>query len=215
MRKTDAFHPAAAGNPRRMRLPGMLLGMLAGALACGTGIAGEVSLHGFGTVGAAWLDKPDEWSFVRSMDQRDNATRWRADLDSVIGMQLNYKATPGLEFVGQAAVSRMDPEARASDYIEMAFAAWRPARDWTTRLGRVNLDAYLYSDHRDVGFTYPFIRPPVEYYSRMPTSLDGGDIARSWLQGDAQWQAKLYAGRTAAGAGDGRLELTVGASSER
>lgn len=182
--------------------------MLAMTLACSAPSMGaEVAVHGFGTVGAAWLDKPADWSFVREMNQRTNDARWRADVDSVVGVQVNYAPSRSLELVGQATASRMDHDAGAKDFIELAFAAWRPDPAWTVRLGRVNLDAYLYSDHRDVGFTYPYIRPPVEYYSRMPTSLDGADIGRNWMRGDAHWQAKLYAGRTSAGLGDGRLKL--------
>src|SRR5690606_34342884 len=145
--------------------------------------------------------------YTRSTTQRTNDADLRADLDSVIGLQLNYSPTRNLELVAQATFSALDSSANAGNYIGLAFAAWRPHSDWTVRVGRVNLDAYLYSDHRDVGFTYPFIRPPVEFYSRMPTSLDGGDVTRYWVRGDAQWQAKLFAGRTAGGTGDSRLKL--------
>src|SRR5690606_261989 len=113
--------------------------------------AAEFSVNGFGSVGIAHLDKPAEWAYPRSTTQRTNDADLRADLDSVIGLQLNYSPTRNLELVAQATFSALDSSANASDYIGLAFAAWRPHSDWTVRVGRVNLDAYLYSDHRDVG----------------------------------------------------------------
>lgn len=169
--------------------------------------AGDLTVNGFGTVGLTYVDKPSGWAYVRSMNQRADTDSLRADLDSVVGLQLNYSPAEKLELVGQVVASALDSDAKASDYVELAFLAWRPGEHWAVRLGRVNLDAYLVSDHRDVGFTYAYIRPPVEYYSRMPTSLDGGDISRTWLAGDAQWQAKVFAGNTSAGIGGNRLHL--------
>jgi hypothetical protein len=191
--------------PRNAAAP--LYCLCLGLLASGAASAGDLSVHGFGTVGIAWADKPDDWAYARTFNQHRSADDFRADLDSVIGLQLNYEATANLSLVGQAAVSRLDPDSPTSDYLELAFLGWQPDPHWTVRLGRVNLDAYLISDHRDVGFTYPSIRPPLEYYARMPTSLDGGDVARTWNTGTAQWEAKLFAGRTANGPGNTRLNL--------
>lgn len=195
---------------RRQRLHRLLL--LATVMASFTAwnwpaSAGELSVHGFGTIGVAQTDKPAGWGYARALNQRTNDDDFRWDLDTVLGIQLNYQPTANLELVSQAAFSRLDPDAKAGDYLELAFLAWRPDADWALRLGRVDLDAYMLSDHRDVGFTYPFIRPPVEYYARMPSSLDGGDISRSWLVGGAQWQTKLFLGSTAGGTGDSRLKL--------
>lgn len=178
--------------------------------ACGLGTslwAGELSIHGFGTLGIAHVDKPGDWAYARSLQQEPNDDELRFDLDSVLGLQLNYAFASGVELVGQASAARLDREAKPLDYLDLAFAAWRPTPELALRLGRVNLDAYLISDFRDVGFTYHFLRPPVEYYMRMPTSVDGGDIARTWLQGSTQWQAKLFTGRAEFGSGNGRLKF--------
>jgi hypothetical protein len=45
------------------------------------------------------------------------------------------------------------------------------------RLGRVVLAAFLYSDSRQVGFAFPWLRSPVEVYSQLPFNyLDGGQV---------------------------------------
>jgi len=170
--------------------------------------AAELTVHGFGTIGVAYLDKPADWAYSRALNQRTSEDAFRADLDTVLGLQANYRPSQTLELVGQVSASALDREAPLSEFVELAFLAWRPDQNWSVRLGRVNLDAYLISNHRDVGYTYPFIRPPVEFYARSPTSLDGGDVTRTWDSGSTQWQAKLFAGRTAGGTGDGRLRLS-------
>lgn len=170
-------------------------------------LAGDFSVNGFGTAGVAYLDKQDGWTYVRAINQKLNASAFRADLDSVLGLQVNYRPNSTLELVGQLSVSALDAEAQMSDYIELAFLAWRPDPNWAVRLGRVNLDAYLYSDHRDVGFTYPYVRPPVEFYSRLPTSVNGGDISRTWVHGDTQWLTKVFVGSSSTSAGAGTLRF--------
>ena len=184
---------------------------------CGRAIAGEVAVHGFGTIGAAYADKPEEWSFNRSLNQHVESNAVRADLDSLIGLQINYQPSASVEIVAQAAGQRLDDEAELNDYLQLGFVGWHPNSAWSVRLGRVNLDAYLISDHRVVGFTYQFIRPPTEYYARMPASLDGADVSRTWMSDGVQWLTKLFVGRTENGTGDGRLNLwpVIGAVASR
>jgi len=164
-------------------------------------------ISGFGTVGISQIDEPDGWAYTRNLNQANNTSRLRADLDSRLGVQFNYKSGNQLEWVGQVVASRLSPDASVGDAVELAFAAYRPDANWTLRFGRVNLDAFALSDHRDVGFAYEFVRPPVEFYSQTPTSLDGLDVSRVWTLADAQWRAKVFGGRTGAGTGDNRLVL--------
>jgi hypothetical protein len=164
-------------------------------------------LSGFGTVGISQIDEPAGWAYTRSLDQANSTSHFRADLDSRLGLQVNYTPNDRLEFVGQAVASRLDAAANVGDAVELAFAVYRPDANWTLRAGRVNLDAYLLSDHRDVGFTYEYVRPPVEFYSQMPASLDGADVSRTWTFADVQWRARLVGGRSSVGTGDDRLIL--------
>jgi hypothetical protein len=191
----------------RSRGSARALALLALCLTAWSAPAGELAVHGFGTIGTAYIDQPAGWAYTRSLNQRTTTDELRPDLDSVIGLQLNYRPSEQFELVAQASAAVLDDAARLTDYVDLAFLAWRPDAAWTARLGRVNLDAYLLSDHRDVGFTYQFIRPPVEFYARMPSSLDGADVVRTWMSGEVQWSVKAFVGRTSAGVGERRLRL--------
>jgi hypothetical protein len=156
----------------------------------------DFRISGFGTVGLSHVDAPSGWSYRRDFSQPFDPGSTRGDLDSRLGLQLNYTPSTQFELNVQAVATRRAAAAPDSAVIQWAFAAYRPTPDLTLRVGRVNLDAYLLSDHRDVGFSYDFARPPVEFYAQLPSSLDGADIARAWNLGGALWRAKLFAGRT-------------------
>jgi hypothetical protein len=155
----------------------------------------DFRFSGFGTIGLSHVDAPDGWAYKRETTQADNSGRMRADLDTRIGVQLNYAPAPQFELVTQVVATRRNAAAPTSDAIEWAFASWRPDADWTVRGGRVNSDIFLLSDYRNVGFGYPFVRPPVDFYALLPRSLDGVDIAREWKVGGVHWRAKVFGGR--------------------
>lgn len=160
---------------------------------------GGLRLSGFGTLGVSEVRAPEGWGFRRELTQPGDDARWRGDVDTRLGVQLNYNASPALELVAQAIAKKRGDFAKASDALEWAYASYRPSAEWTLRAGRVNVDAFLMADYRNVGYGYLTARPSMELYARLPTKLDGGDVARSWIVGDAQWRAKLFAGRTSIG----------------
>lgn len=151
-------------------------------------------LSGFGTLGLLHTDAPSAWGYRRDISQPGNDGGTRADIDSRLGVQVNYTPTPQFELVGQVIATHRSPYAPASDSIEWAFAAYRPTADLTLRVGRVNMDAFLMSDYRNVGFASYLSRPPVAFYGSLPSVLDGADVAKVWNLADVQWRAKAYAG---------------------
>lgn len=151
-------------------------------------------ISGFGTLGIVHADAPAGWGFLRDVNQPENSGGTRADIDSRLGLQINYAPSAQVELVGQVIAARKAPTAKASDALEWAFAAYRPNDALTLRGGRLSVDQFLMSDYRNVGFAYLFARPPVEFYAVLPTSLDGVDAAWTWNTGGAQWRAKVFGG---------------------
>lgn len=175
---------------------------------------GGLRLSGFGTLGLSHVDAPDGWGYRRELTQPASDAAWRGDIDTRLGLQLNYNLNPSLELVAQVIAKKRGAFAHDSDALEWGYASFRPDAQWTVRAGRVNVDAFLMADYRNVGYGFTTARPPVELYARLPTTLDGGDVARSWLQGDAQWRVKLMAGSTRIGDNNfsdaGRLNAVLG-----
>jgi hypothetical protein len=174
---------AAQGQPEAERLPA----------------TSGLRLSGFGSLGLSHVDAPAGWGLRRELTQSGSDASWRHDVDTRLGVQLNYSLGAQLEFVAQAIAKKRGSFAADGDALEWAYMTYRPNADWTLRAGRVNVDAFLMADYRNVGYGFLTARPPVELYARLPTSLDGADVARTWFQGDAQWRAKLMVGKTRIG----------------
>jgi hypothetical protein len=187
-------------------LTALLLGTSASMADSESG-SSDFRINGFGTAGISQVDAPSGWEYRRVISQRGNDSGTRANVDSRLGMQINYAPMAQFEVVGQVIINRLDSAANIGDRFSLAFAAYRPDADWTVRVGRVNLDAYLLSDHRDVGFTYEYARPPVEFYTQLPGFLDGGDVSRVWNASGTLWRLKGLAGNTSVASGDYRQEI--------
>ena len=155
-----------------------------------------IRFSGFGTVGVTNATTPAGWGFLRTTEQPASDRNTRFDLDSRLGAQVKYVASPEIELVAQLLVTRRVTGTPAADSLEWAFAAYRPTTDLTLRAGRLNLDQYVMSDYRSVGFAYLYARPPIEFYSSIPSNLDGVDITRTWTSGESHWRAKGFFGRS-------------------
>jgi len=105
--------------PKSARRILALLSSLALVSSWNAASAGDFEVHGFGTIGTAYVDKPAGWAYARSLNQRVNDDKFRLDLDSVVGVQINYQPSPTFEVVAQAAVSRLDGDAEHNDYLEL------------------------------------------------------------------------------------------------
>jgi hypothetical protein len=218
-----------SGRPRRRR-DGLFASLLSLALM-GSAQAEEarepdrpadasaLRLSGFGSAGLSHIAAPAGWGYRRELTQSADDAAWRHDIDTRLGLQLNYSLGRQVEMVAQVIAKKRGRFADRDDTVEWAYAAYRPDADWTLRAGRVNLDAFLMADYRNVGYAFTAARPPVELYAMLPTKLDGADIARSWFQGDAQWRAKLMAGSAQIGdlhtAEPSRIRPVVGAMVSR
>jgi hypothetical protein len=159
----------------------------------------RLRVSGFGTLGMVHASADEGWGYVRDLDQTRHRGGTRVDTDTRLGLQLNYALNPQFEWVGQLLAKRRLGSAKADAVVEWGFAAWRPSAGLTLRAGRVNVDQFLMSDYRNVGFAYPFARPPVDFYALLPSSLDGADLTQSWQVGDTRWRAKAFAGQARTG----------------
>jgi len=171
-----------------------LLLPLCAAVHAGEGDALQVS--GFGTLGVAQDDRQD-MATIRDFSQRPHdgsqtGPSWQ--LDTRLGVQMEYRISPGTALVGQV-VARDSAQADANSSVELAYLALQPVPQLGVRLGRFGYDAFLMSDHRNVGYAYNWVRPPGEFYSWIPIfSVDGLDGTYRFDAGEAQWSIKAQAG---------------------
>ena len=137
------------------------------------------SFSGFGTVGLVHSSE-DQADFSSSITKPNGAGyshSWSADVDSLIGAQLSARITPRLSAVLQL-IAEQNYDSSYRPHVEWANLQYLLTPDFSVRFGRTVLPTFLFSGTRKVGYTYPWVRPPLEVYSRVPvTASDGVDAS--------------------------------------
>lgn len=154
-----------------------------------------IDFSGFGTVGAIH-NRGDGAQMIRDLTQPKGAANrgitW--ETDTRIGFQVNYRSNEQLEAVAQV-VSHYRWNNNFQPELTWAFLKYTPNEAIALRAGRVGFDAYLAADSRDVGFSYLWARPPVEFYGVLTIPfLDGIDAILRLPLGDGVGRIKVYGG---------------------
>ena len=165
----------------------------------------NLALQGFGTLGYTQTDKYEDTFLRRDVSQ--DAERIRDNpflMDSRIGLQLTGDISDHWDVVIQS-VLRHKIDADISDYITIAFARYTSEDNWQLTIGRQPFDLFLVSEHRNVGYAYDWVRPPIEFYGTIPAdSYDGVKVSRTWGDLDYDWHWFFAVGRI-----EDRFQLTV------
>jgi len=153
------------------------------------------TVRGFGTLGVA-RSSSDQAEFARDFSQPSGIKggQWSGRIDSVLGVQANWRATPELELVGQL-VSRYRYDESRVPRVEWAFAKWEPDARVALRAGRIGADFMMLADARLVGYSSLTVRPTPDFFGPLFFShFDGADASLTWPLGGGLLRGKLFAG---------------------
>lgn len=168
----------------------LLLVTFASALLCPPcGADTDIRLSGFGSIGAGRV-------LTQGGTFYDYDTDWSFNTDSIIGGQIDAVNTNGISFTAQAVargIDEEDAEARYDPSLELMFLAYQLADDIRIRGGLLRTPFYIYSESIDVGFAYPWVRPPSDVYtsiSQAVSNMKGVDVSffRSWGEALLEWR---------------------------
>ncbi|MBS1140513.1 MAG: hypothetical protein H6R13_1966 [Proteobacteria bacterium] len=139
----------------------------------------SLSFNGFGTLGAT-RSSSREAGFVRELSQpHGSAGEWRSEVDSLFGLQANWQVSNHLALISQV-ISRYHLGSSYSPEVMWAFARWEPTGNTSIRVGRLGTDFYMFSDSRQVGYSYLTVRPSTDFFGVLPFShIDGADAQLS------------------------------------
>ncbi len=155
------------------------------------------SLRGFGTIGLA-RSSSDHAEFVRDLSQPVGIKggQWSGRIDSILGLQANWQATPEIELVGQV-VSRLHYDRSHNPELMWAFAKWEPDPRLSIRAGRIGADFMMLADSRLVGYSYLPVRPAADYFGPLFFShFDGADASAAMPMGEGVLRGKVFGGWT-------------------
>ena len=136
------------------------------------------SFSGFGTLGVVHSseDQADFTSSILKPNGAGHSHPWSADVDSLIGGQVTANFTPKLSAVLQA-IAEQNYDNSYRPHVEWANIQYLFTPEFSVRVGRTVLPTFLFSGTRKVAYTYPWVRPPLEVYGRVPvTASDGVDV---------------------------------------
>lgn len=154
----------------------------------------RISVQGFGTLGAVYNDD-DNVKYIRNSSQKDTKG---GDItysqDSRLGLQLTAQFSPALSITLQG-ISRFNLDNTFTPELSWAFVRYMPDADWTLRAGRLGLDIFFRSDSRDVGYSYLWARPPIDFYGQIIlNTIEGVDVNKHFFVGQTSVDLKLTYG---------------------
>lgn len=156
-------------------------------------------LGGFGTLGVSHSSQSMGDYVVDGTvpDGPGRSSEWSATNDSRIGLQATAVFTPQISAVLQV-VSEYNPDGTYRPNVEWANVKYTFSSHTYIRVGRIALPTFLYSDSREVGYSFPWIHPPVDLYRQLSmTNSDGLDISYRTGLGDAgNYLRLIYGGGT-------------------
>jgi predicted porin len=139
------------------------------ALAAALGFSQQVNavnFDGFLTAGFALHDQEDATYLDTITDDI------RFDNDSKFGLQVTADVAENMQAVAQILAAGSDENFDLD--IEWAYVDWRLTNAMSLRAGKVKEPVFLISDYIEVGYAYPWIRPPQEVYRNNPiTTING------------------------------------------
>ena len=189
-----------ARSPRRSRVALWLaLAFPVAVQAAGFGpLFDDLHFSGFASLGAGHIDRPG----LRFADYEDD---WSFDSDTLLGLQAQTRLAERLDLTGQVVARGFSYNGR-DDYepaINWLFLSYQLGAEIQVRAGRMRTPHYLYSDTLEVGYSYVWVRPPVDVYTPLfePLSeFDGADIrfSREMIWGESllvEGDLQLYGGQ--------------------
>lgn len=154
----------------------------------------SLAFHGFGTLGVVQTSS-DQAEFVRDLSQPTGATnQLDGRVDSILGLQANWRMTSKLEAVVQA-VSRYRYDKSFTPDISWAYLKYDPTPQVSLRAGRLGTEFFMTADSRLVGYSYLTVRPPGDFFWSLPFySINGADATLTLPVGENLLRGKVYYG---------------------
>ncbi|MES3008517.1 MAG: hypothetical protein V4751_12195 [Pseudomonadota bacterium] len=134
--------------------------------------------NGYGTLGAAHSSERDADYIANPVNSEGpgRSYRWDPLFDSRAALQVSVEPSDQLYGVVQVVVEKRY-DGKFKPKLEWANLQYTLSPSLSLRAGRIALGTYMASDHRKVGYSLPWLRPPVELYQLLSiTNSDGVDV---------------------------------------
>jgi hypothetical protein len=152
-------------------------------------------------VSPAWamdLELSGFGSFIGGKSSHDTPADFRSytttDLDfspdSLAGIQILSHINPRADITVQVVAAGVDNWQAG---VNWAYLNYRVNPGFSWRIGRMTLPVFLFSESVQVGYSYPWITPPIDVYNIPLQSTDGAGITLTRSLGgvDLRWESYI------------------------
>lgn len=174
----------------------VLLALTAGPAGALELFGDTLELNAYGTLGMARSSLDSPQYRTASNNRYGIGDSWSGLLDNRVGAQMTLNFNPELSFILQSLIRR-NGEDQVRPQTTWAYLRWRPNEHWETRLGRIRQPLFLITEEFDVGYAWPWVRPPVELYGLAGEStwVDGGQLRYRMAVGDYTFSIDSHYGQ--------------------
>lgn len=154
----------------------------------------KVHISGFGTVGVV-KGGSSNLGYRRDLSVDgvfDGDTTFKTD--SLIGLQLNAEINKDFDAAIQIVAKERSVNG-VEESLEWAYLRHIMTPQMVIRAGRIGMDLYMLSEYRNLGYSFLWARPPIEFYGIIAFNyFDGLDFNYSASVKKGTLNAKLFLG---------------------
>lgn len=162
------------------------------AMGAATAAQAEVRVSGFGQLVAGKMLHSDE----RFAEVSYESNKYDGDLnvakDSLVAVQVDADLGSRMSATAQVVASG-DKAFRPQ--LAWAYVNAKLGAGFSAKVGRQRIPFYRYSDYLDVGYAYPWVRPPVAMYNQPWSNADMVNLSHTAYFGKWYSQAQVFYGR--------------------
>ena len=153
-----------------------------------------VQFDGFMTAGASMHDDENNNVYIGSLGDRGVTEDLTFETDTRFGLQISSEVTEDMSVVAQLLGTGVDGNFDAA--IEWAYVDFAINDIASIHVGKIKQPVYLVNDYVEVGYAYPWIRPPSEvYYQNNPlNTVNGIELLLQFPVGDGTLSLQPYIG---------------------
>ncbi len=188
-------------NIRQTALSRQLAAWLAlGALLGEPAVAAEnpLQIHGFLSAVGSQMNTAGSYGYSQNINDKLSF-----EPGSVLGMQFGYQLDKQSSFNAQL-ISRGVEDWNVN--TEWAYWKYQIDNNVSFRAGRQRTPYYYYSEAQEVGFSYPWVLPPIELYTNELSAYDGLSTKYAW-SGNWAGNAEVLFGSGIRAKGQGNEEF--------
>lgn len=134
----------------------------------------QTQVSTFGTLAYASTDSSSATYRLAPNYQFAADKHWTSVLDSRVGIHGRVDINETVSMVGQLLLRRNRID-NADWSTPWAYLNWQPTTQYEFMMGRFRHSLFMITDEMDIGYAWPWVRPPVELYSLVGESnfVDG------------------------------------------